>query len=152
MVRAPALVCFRPKADNDERNAVHHQVGAIFIQTHRNYLGSPSRLTHDLQQGEFRSADLSGITNSTVDVILDFSAAEDDEIRFDGLDADVTISGDQAFVFIGTEAFSGAAGELRFEQIGSNTFVQSDTDGDGEADLWIRLVGLHTLESDHFVL
>ncbi len=62
------------------------------------------------------------------------------------------IAGNQAFAFIGTDAFTGAAGELRFEQSATDTFVQGDLNGDSVADFWIKLNGLHTLGSGDFVL
>jgi hypothetical protein len=45
-------------------------------------------------------------------------------------------------------ASSGVAGELRYEQIGSNTYVQ----GDGVADFWILMDGLHTMTGSDFIL
>jgi Ca2+-binding RTX toxin-like protein len=98
----------------------------------------------------FDDGDFAGITTATCDQIKDFSQADGDRIRLDAVDADSGAAGDQAFGFIGSEAFSGTAGELRFEQISGNTYVQGDTDGDGTADFWIRLDGLHALTSSDF--
>ena len=103
------------------------------------------------RQFVFRSGDFGGI-NSLADRIHDFSHAEGDRISLELVDADTTQSGDQAFTFRGTGAFTGDAGELRFEQISGNTYVQGDLDGDGVADFWIRLDGLHTLTSSDFLL
>jgi serralysin len=100
----------------------------------------------------FGAGDLSGMSSSTADRIHDFSRAEGDRIRLDGIDADTVRSGDQSFAFIGENGFSGAAGELRYQQISGNTFVQGDTNGDGAADFWIRLDGLHTLGTADFFL
>ena len=41
----------------------------------------------------------------------------------------------------GNAAFSGVAGELRFEHDGADTRLQADTDGDGLADFEIVLAG-----------
>ena len=100
----------------------------------------------------FGYGSFSGTTSSSPDVIHDFSQAESDLMRLDGVDANSALTGNQAFTFIGTSAFGGTAGELRYEQIGSNTFVQGDTNGDGVADFWIQVTGLHTLTGGDFVL
>ena len=58
-----------------------------------------------------------------------------DRINLSLLDANTgTTSNNDAFTFIGSNAFSGAAGQLRAYQDGSRWFVEGDTDGDGEAD------------------
>jgi hypothetical protein len=62
------------------------------------------------------------------------------------------LGGDQAFSFIGTGAFSNTAGQLRYEQISGNTYVEGDTNGDGVADFMIRFDGLHALVSGDFGL
>ena len=100
----------------------------------------------------FRDGDFAGLTSSTCDQIKDFSQADGDHIRLSFVDSDATLSGDQAFTFVGTNAFSGTAGELRYEQIGGNTYVSGDTNGDGAADFLIRLDGLHALNASDFVL
>jgi trimeric autotransporter adhesin len=100
----------------------------------------------------FNDGDFAGLTSSTSDQIHDFSQAEGDIIRLDGVDANAGLAGDQGFSFIGSGAFSHTAGELRYAQISGNTYVQGDTDGDGQADFWIRLDGLHALAVGDFVL
>lgn len=57
-----------------------------------------------------------------------------------------------AFSFIGGNAFSNTAGELRYFQSASNTIVEGDTNGDGNADFAIRLVGNFVLEDADFIL
>jgi Ca2+-binding RTX toxin-like protein len=100
----------------------------------------------------FHDGDFAGLTGSSCDQITDFSQTDGDQIRLDFVDADTTTAGDQFFVFQGTTAFDGPAGELRYEQISGNTYVEGDTNGDGTADFMIRLDGLHTLASGDFVL
>jgi Ca2+-binding RTX toxin-like protein len=100
----------------------------------------------------FADGDFGGLTGSGADQITDFSSAEHDRIRLGGVDANSTLDGDQAFAFVGTDAFHGVAGELRYEQISGNTYVQGDTDGDGVADFWIRLDGTHNLSTGDFGL
>jgi hypothetical protein len=54
-----------------------------------------------------------------------------------------------AFTFIGSDAFSAhtGAGLLRTFQdaAAGRTYVEGDTDGDGVADFQLELVGLHSL-------
>jgi Ca2+-binding RTX toxin-like protein len=99
----------------------------------------------------FADGDLAGATVTTCDIIHDFSSAEADRIDLAALDADTGLAGTQPFAFLGTAAFTGAAGELRYEQIGANTFLMGDTNGDAAADFMIRLDGAHTLTSGDFI-
>lgn len=100
----------------------------------------------------FADGELAGMTSSSADRVHDFSRADGDRIRLELIDANANRSGDQAFTFIGASAFSGSAGELRFQQLSGNTYVQGDTNGDGRADFWIRLDGLHTPTGSDFFL
>jgi len=99
----------------------------------------------------FRHGDFGGATVATADEITDFTHGED-HIRLNYVDANSTVTGDQAFAFMGISAFDGHAGELRYEQISGNTYVEGDTNGDGVADFMIRVDGLHTLTSGDFAL
>ncbi len=100
----------------------------------------------------FRDGDFAGLTASTCDQIKDFSQADGDLIRLREVDANTLAADDQDFAFIGTGAFTGTAGQLRYDQISGNTYVYGDTDGDSSADFMIRLDGSHTLTSGDFVL
>jgi hypothetical protein len=44
------------------------------------------------------------------------------------------------------------AGQLRYEIVGADAFVHGDTDGDGLADLLIRVNGVASLAAVDFVL
>ncbi|MGZ2412033.1 Ca2+-binding RTX toxin-like protein [Sphingomonas sp. F9_3S_D5_B_2] len=99
----------------------------------------------------FRDGDFAGATTGSADVIHDFVHG-DDHIRLDYFDADTVLGGNQAFSFIGTAAFDGTAGELRYEAIGGATYVSGDTNGDGTADFMLRLDGNHPLTSGDFAL
>ena len=99
----------------------------------------------------YDDGEFGGLRGSTADRIADFSHAEGDRIQLALVDANSALAGDQAFVFIGNAAFSGAAGELRYQQIGGNTYVRGDVNGDGAADFWIRLDGLYNLETGDFI-
>ena len=99
----------------------------------------------------FDDGDFAGMASSTSERIHDFVAGLD-QIRLGAVDANSGLAGDQAFAFIGNGAFTGVAGQLRFQQISGNTYVQGDTDGDGDADFWVRLDGLHDLEVSDFII
>lgn len=76
------------------------------------------------------------------DLIVDFSQDEKDKIDLARMDAIVgTADVDDSFTFIGSDKFSGTAGELRFAQLDGQTFVTGDTDGDGKGDFQIELNG-----------
>jgi len=100
----------------------------------------------------FGKGSFSGVTATTCDVIHDFSHAEGDKIRLTAVDAKTGTTTNDAFAFIGMTAFHHVAGELRYEQINGQTFVQGDTNGDGLADFWIHLDGLQTLTVSDFYL
>lgn len=97
-----------------------------------------------------RTGDFAGMTSSNSDRIMDFNQAQGDLIHLGGVDANAVLGGDQAFAFIGSGAFTGTAGELRFYQAGTTTYVQGDTNGDGQADFLIRIDRLHTLGGGDF--
>lgn len=85
------------------------------------------------------------------DVITDFAAGTD-KIDISGLDADSATGGDQAFSWLGTGAFTNAAGQLRYEVSGSVRNIYGDVNGDGTADFQIQLSGTSTLASADFIL
>ncbi|HTV68875.1 MAG TPA: calcium-binding protein [Rhizobiaceae bacterium] len=72
-----------------------------------------------------------------IDKIVDFSRAQKDKIQLDLIDADTTQAGNQAFSFIGTKAFSGKAGELRYAKASSGSIITADLNGDGKADFTV---------------
>lgn len=87
------------------------------------------------------------------DVILDFSRGEGDLIDLRQIDADQnSVDINQAFRFVGTDAFSRRAGELRYEISGNSTWLEGDLDGNGDADFSVRLVGAHDLVATDFLL
>jgi trimeric autotransporter adhesin len=92
----------------------------------------------------------SGIGPSAYDVITDFLAGTD-RIDLVDIDANFATSGDQAFVFIGTGAFT-AAGQLRYSFDGTNTLVQGNVDATLGVDFEILLTGNVTLVAANFIL
>ena len=100
----------------------------------------------------FANGSFGGASAATCDVIHDFSHAQGDRIKLTSVDAKTSTTINDAFAFIGTASFHHVAGELRYQQIDGNTYVQGDTNGDGAADFWIKLDGLQTLASGDFYL
>jgi Ca2+-binding RTX toxin-like protein len=92
-----------------------------------------------------------GPSRALADRILDFSHAERDRIDLSRIDANLLLAGDQHFTFIGGAKFTGA-GQLHAVQAKGNTYLEGDINGDGTADLVIRLDGLHDLVAGDFVL
>jgi autotransporter-associated beta strand protein len=86
------------------------------------------------------------------DTIADFSRAQKDKINLKAIDSIAGTKNNDAFAFIGTDAFSKTKGELRYEKAGKTTFVYADVNGDGKADLAIALAGKIDLMTADFVL
>ena len=77
----------------------------------------------------------------------------DDLINLSGIDADTTHPGNDAFHFIGSNPFSGTAGELHQFSLGAKTIIEGDVNGDGHADFQIALLSTNvTLTDGDFVL
>ncbi len=87
----------------------------------------------------FATGDFAGLTLGTADWVRDFSQADGDVLSFD-------------FVgnFIGNAAFSGAAGEVRYQAAGPNTMIFIDADGDMAADYAVRLTGIIEMAAGDF--
>lgn len=88
------------------------------------------------------------VVGSKRDVIVDFYPSEDDYIDLHAIDADTTFGGNQNFEFIGSKAFSGNAGELRF----SGGIVSGDVNGDGISDFQIAVSGITKMYASDFYL
>ncbi len=87
-----------------------------------------------------------------LDRILDFDAAEGDRIRMRRVDADLATPDDDAFRAIGTAAFSGAAGELRWAMDREGWRIEGDVDGDAVADIGILVLGTAVPDAGWFAL
>lgn len=70
-----------------------------------------------------------------------------DRIYLSAIDAKTGVSGNQSFNFIGTKNFSRKKGQLRIKASASGAIVQGDTNGDGRADIEIKLLGVTALAS-----
>lgn len=101
-------------------------------------------------------SDFAGATASTAEVITDFTAG--DKIDLSGVDAISSpsghnVSGDQSFVFIGTNNFHKHTGrEIRYEIYNGNTYVYGNINGDTTSDFSLKLEGVHNLTSSDFIL
>lgn len=91
-------------------------------------------------------------TRSTADTITDFHHTDGDIIDFTHRDANSVLAGDQAFTFIGNQAFHKVAGELHTIQEANDTWIEGDTNGNGKADFIIHLTGSIQLQSTDFHL
>ncbi|PDT80358.1 polysaccharide lyase family 7 protein [Sinorhizobium sp. BJ1] len=100
----------------------------------------------------FKSLAASTLTSSGRDDVYQFSQAEGDTINLASIDANALVSEGQAFKFIGTDAFSSKAGELRYVNTSSETYIYGDVNGDGAADFSIHVDGVFTLQGSDFVL
>jgi len=103
----------------------------------------------------FNALNESGIGVGNNDLITDFEGAGPavgDVIDLSVLDANAALAGNQAFNFIGAAAFS-AAGQVRYVQLGGDTFIQANTNANlGTVEFELRLTGLHTLSAGDFIL
>lgn len=85
----------------------------------------------------------SGVTFASRDIINTF--AHGDKIDLSAIDARTNVAGDQAFTFIGTTAFSGVSGQLRFDMTNISVTgvkaytVYGDVNGDRAADFSLQI-------------
>jgi Ca2+-binding RTX toxin-like protein len=90
----------------------------------------------------FRYQNVTESSSAAMDRILDFTPGTD-KIELDRIDANTLAAGNQAFTWIGSNAFGGtgaaSAGQLRAFESGGTWFVEGDVNGDGFADLVIAL-------------
>jgi Ca2+-binding RTX toxin-like protein len=90
---------------------------------------------------EYTAAADSGPGVATRDVIFDFEevgSVYGDRVDLAGIDAKTGVSGNQAFAFIGTAAFTGA-GQVRATNAGTDTLIQANTGGSLEPELEVAV-------------
>jgi beta-glucanase (GH16 family) len=80
-------------------------------------------------------------TPRSKDTITDFLSGTD-IIDLGLIDANTKVSGDQGFTFIGSNGFSGQAGQLRF----ASGVLSGDVNGDRAADFEVALTGVSSLQ------
>ena len=86
------------------------------------------------------------------DIIRDFDHSELDIIDLATIDAKAGVTGNQAFTFIGSQAFHDVKGELHFVSASAYSIVQGDTNGDEVADFAIQVASVSSLVAADFVL
>ncbi len=86
------------------------------------------------------------------DSISDFSLAQHDLLDLSAIDANVNLTGNQRFKYIGEALFSGNSGELSARIITNGTLISGDINGDGLSDFGIFLDDKLEMGSDCFVL
>ena len=85
------------------------------------------------------------------DSIIGFSTADGDLVDLKAIDANISVGGDQAFTFIGTNPFSAnATAQLRFDPATGTLYASNDTDT--IAELAIVLVGITAFAATSVVL
>ena len=99
----------------------------------------------------FKSAGDTTVATAGQDTIYDFTHGQGDKISLSGIDANSALTGDQAFVFKGSAAFSGTYGELRFDKQASDTYIYGDINGDKVADFAIHLDDAIALQASDFL-
>lgn len=90
------------------------------------------------------------------DQVLDFVQGSD-KLDFARIDANSGTSTNDTFAFIGTAAFSGAAGQIRYQVVqdgqGTFTLVQGDVNGDRVGDFEVALINFNgVLTGSDFLL
>ena len=100
----------------------------------------------------FRFDAVGDSTLTASDIIHDFFRSQSDKISLNAIDANTRLAGNQDFTFIGTAAFSNVAGQLHYSQVGGNTFITGDVNGDSVADFQIIVNGNQILVSSDFIL
>jgi Ca2+-binding RTX toxin-like protein len=94
------------------------------------------------------------LPGSVCDEIRDWGnvSGNNDTIDLRGIDAKFSTSGDQAFAYRGTSAFTGSSGQVRWYFDGSNTIVEGTINSDTVPDFQIKIAGQVTLTSADFLL
>jgi len=85
----------------------------------------------------------------SADTIVDLKLGY--KIDLSAVDANSATRRDDNFTFIGEAAFT-KPGQVRFEQVGLNTYVYLNTDADSAAEAVIKLKGAMELSERWFVL
>lgn len=119
-------------------------------------IGGPGQdtMTGGVGADQFRLTNLADSSIDAPDVIMDFTfgAGERDRISLTMIDANNLASGNQAFVYRGTE-FTGRAGDLRVQAQDDGAYIAAgDVDGDGRADFALVIHSTTGPEAGWFLL
>jgi Ca2+-binding RTX toxin-like protein len=129
------------EAAGDQYFSIHNLIGTWFADILEGN-GGANRLSgglgRDILTGnadrdlfDFNSISESKPGSANRDQISDFRRGTDD-IDLKGIDAKTGVSGDNAFKFIGRDAFNDVKGELRYKDNGSTCTVQGDVTAMGK--------------------
>ncbi|TXN24098.1 SwmB domain-containing protein, partial [Methylobacterium sp. WL9] len=87
---------------------------------------------------------------------IEFLTGDGDLIDLSAIDANTNAPGTQGFSFIGTGAFTGQAGQLRYQKgtgaQGGSLIVGADLNGDSVADFQLQAGGSPSLTASNFIL
>jgi Ca2+-binding RTX toxin-like protein len=75
-----------------------------------------------------------------------------DLIDLSTIDANTLAGGNQAFSFIGSAAFSGVAGQLRYSNYNGTVIIDADVNGDSTADMQILVAGTNFMAGTDFIV
>ena len=87
----------------------------------------------------WRATGDTGVAVPAMDLITDFNRAQGDLIDVNLVDANVYANGNQAFTFIGANAFSGTPGEINYIHVGNETIIQMQTGTSPDIEGAIRI-------------
>jgi Ca2+-binding RTX toxin-like protein len=108
-------------------------------------------LTGGLGDDVFSFISMWDSVEGTHDLIWDFSTADGDMIDLMYIDAKAHGGADDTFAFIGNAAFT-AEGQVRYEHINGNTFIDVNISGEDGAEMHIALLGIQNLSGSDFFL
>jgi Ca2+-binding RTX toxin-like protein len=133
---------------NTLANTISGGVGADTL----NGAAGQDTLTGGLGADIFKFSTATDTAVGLADTVTDFSVSVGDKIDLSAIDANTTVAGDQAFIFIGSAAFSGAEGELRAAvQADGNTHIFGSVAG-ATPYFEIVLTGSDPLAATNFTL
>ena len=93
-----------------------------------------------------------GLTTATADSIQRFRAGTMDVINLTAFDAVLPAGSGGHLTFIGTQAFDGHAGEVRYDVTSTGLTITADLTGAGVPDFMITLKNVFSLTANDFVL
>ncbi|HEX2135551.1 MAG TPA: hypothetical protein VHG30_06520 [Microvirga sp.] len=89
-----------------------------------------------------------GASRSTADYVIGFRGDLGDRLDMRPVDAEMRARGDQAFAFIGEKDAFTKAGQVRYQNTRTDTWVYLNTDADRTAEAVIRLKGVLDLQKE----
>jgi Ca2+-binding RTX toxin-like protein len=93
-----------------------------------------------------------GLTTATADAVQRFRAGTHDVIDLSAFDAGLPAGGTGHLAFIGTAAFDGHAGEVRYDVTSAGLTITGDLTGAGTADFMLTLKNVFSLSAADFIL